>query len=73
MYSVNNFCSIPVFPLGPTEDTCNQALGLESGAITDGRITASSSLNELRSPRYARLHQRDGKEPQLIHVHVLAW
>ncbi|XP_030829094.1 contactin-associated protein-like 2 isoform X2 [Strongylocentrotus purpuratus] len=41
-------------------ETCNQALGMESGAISDSMITASSSFSDRRSPRYARLHQRDG-------------
>ncbi|XP_041458818.1 neurexin-4-like isoform X2 [Lytechinus variegatus] len=43
-----------------TGEPCNQALGMESGAISDSMITASSSFSDRRSPRYARLHQRDG-------------
>ncbi|XP_071489971.1 neurexin-4-like [Diadema antillarum] len=49
-------CTVPVFEAAE----CNQALGMESGAIADGMISASSSMNDRLGPRYARLHRRDG-------------
>ncbi|XP_022086867.1 neurexin-4-like [Acanthaster planci] len=39
---------------------CQLPLGMESGAILDGQISATTWLNILQGPRYARLHKRDG-------------
>ncbi|XP_038044067.1 neurexin-4-like [Patiria miniata] len=39
---------------------CQLPLGMESGAILDSQITATSTVNILEGPRYARLHKRDG-------------
>ena len=36
-----------------------QALGMESGAITDSQITASSEFDIYHSPRRARLHTKE--------------
>lgn len=35
---------------------CQDALGMETGGITDGQITASSAWNAVHAPFYARLH-----------------
>ncbi|XP_033624263.1 neurexin-4-like [Asterias rubens] len=39
---------------------CRLPLGMESGAILDGQISATSWIHVLEGPRYARLHNRDG-------------
>ncbi|KAL9964026.1 hypothetical protein ACROYT_G027600 [Oculina patagonica] len=45
-----------VYPLWPTGEECQEALGMESGAITDGQITASSQMSVNHAPTQGRLH-----------------
>lgn len=42
--------------LWPVPLDCQDALGMETGGITDGQITASSEWNAVHAPIYARLH-----------------
>ncbi|XP_071825425.1 contactin-associated protein-like 2 isoform X2 [Apostichopus japonicus] len=52
---------IATFSLGASEDvTCSLPLGVESGAILDHQLSATTSQNVLREPRNARLHRNYG-------------
>ena len=43
---------------------CQEALGMESGAIFDGQISASSEWNDSESAVRSRLHlEKDGDKP----------
>ena len=53
------FVCLPIKPL-----ECQEALGMESGAISDGQISASSEWNDNETAIRSRLHlQKDGDKP----------
>lgn len=54
------------FFLSDIDVTCSLPLGVESGAILDHQLSATTSQNVLREPRNARLHRNYGNHLQCI-------